>query len=90
MGRIEFLQTGFEPLIDPPELGGGRYQELIDYYKIKKEEIWDTGCGKIINIWAAMCDGRITEMRSIVGEGNDMDFFMDVAIENEIQYLRYA
>lgn len=85
MGRIEFLQTGFEPLIDPPVLGN-RYQELINNYQIKEDEIWDSGCGKIIHIWAAICDGRI---KKVVGSSN-VEYFMNQAIENEIQYLRYA
>ena len=43
MGRIEFLQTGFNPYPDPPELGGGRYQEIIFCNKENKF---------IINYWS--------------------------------------
>ena len=88
MGRIQFLQTGFDHDDDPPELGGGRYQELINNYKIKKEEIWDSGCGIIINIWGAICDGRIKETDYIPND--DLEFFMNQAIYNEILYLRYS
>jgi len=90
MGRIEYLQTGFNPYIDPPVLGN-RYEELINNYQIKEDEIWDTGCGKIIHIWPAICEGRIKDAKTDERvDYDEMEFFMDVALENEIQYLRYA
>ena len=94
MGRIEFLQTGFEPLIDPPVLGN-RYQELINNYQIKEDEIWDSGCGKIIHIWAAICDGRIKKLNAVAEKPgviikDVMAFFMNTAIENEIRYILYS
>ena len=92
MGRIEFLQTGFNPYPDPPQLGGiWELHDLINNYQIKDEEVWDTGCGTIIHIWPAICDGRIKDAKTDERvDYDDMEFFMDVAIENEIQYLRYA
>jgi len=92
MGRIEFLQTGFDPYPDPPQLGGiWELHDLINNYQIKDEEVWDTGCGTIIHIWPAICDGRIKDAKTDERvDYDEMEFFMDVAIENEIQYLRYA
>jgi hypothetical protein len=85
--RIQYLQTSFEPLIDPPELGGGRYQEIINNYQIKEDEIWDSGCGKIIHIWPAICEGR---MKKLDASADSVAFFMNTAIENEIRYILYS
>ena len=91
MGRIEFLQTGFDPYPDPPQLGGGKLHDLINNYQIKDEEVWDTGCGTIIHIWPAICDGRIKDAKTDERvDYDDMEFFMDVAIENEIRYILYS
>tara|TARA_Y100000593_G_scaffold67629_1_gene124338 strand:+ start:15 stop:293 length:279 start_codon:yes stop_codon:yes gene_type:complete len=92
MGRIEFLQTGFDPYPDPPQLGGiWELHDLINNYQIKDEEVWDTGCGTIIHIWPAICDGRIKDAKTDERvDYDDMEFFMDVAIENEIRYILYS
>ena len=81
--RIQFLQSGNDAHKYPPVLAGGFYEDLINNYQIKDEEVWDTGCGKIIHIWPAICDGRIKETDG----GQELDYFLNQAIFLEISYL---
>lgn len=84
--RIEFLQSGNDAHKYPPILSGSFYKDLINNYQIKDEEVWDTGCGIIINIWPAISDGRIKESDDPCGAA-ELDYFLNQAIFLEIQYL---
>jgi hypothetical protein len=84
--RIQFLQSGNDAHKYPPVLAGGFYEDLINNYQIKDEEKWDTGCGVIIHIWPAICDGRIKESDDPVGAA-ELDYFLNQAIYCEISYL---
>lgn len=84
--RIQFLQSGNDAHKYPPVIHSSYYEDLINNYQIKDEEVWDTGCGKIIHIWPAICDGRIKESDDPCGAA-ELDYFMNQAIFLEISYL---
>jgi len=90
--RIEYLQTAWRPISSYPSgirRSWSYFQEFINKYKIDKKDIWDNGGGKVIvHIAPAWMDGRIGNYEAFPED--EVDEFLDVAMDNEIEYLIFS
>ena len=90
--RIEYLQTAWRPISSYPSgirRSWSYFQEFINKYKIDEKDVWDNGTGKVIVcIAGAIQKGCIGNYEAFPED--EMDEFLETAIDNEIEYLIFS